>query len=163
MTEAPLRGFDIREATVRDGDAIRALIGGVYREYGWRFDIGQPEERHLREPHAWFADRGGVFWTAWDGADLAATCAVWPRRDEAELKSLYVHRAYRRRGLGRGLTRRAIGFARAAGATRFVLWSDVMLTDAHRLYLSMGFSADRSRWVEAIEPYAEAGFSMPLV
>lgn len=155
-------GFRIRVATEGDARSIHELIAGCYAEYGWTFDIRDPEEHHLRAPHTWFRQHGGAFWTAWQRRTLAATAALRIEAGVGELKSLYVRKEHRRRGLGRALANIVLREAHARGCHTLALWSDVALTDAHRLYLSMNMRPTGARWVDAREPFAEAGFALPL-
>ena len=57
----------------------------------------------------------------------------------AQLRLLYVEPAMRGHGLGRRLTERAIAFAREAGYRRMVLWTQSILTSAHKIYAGKGF------------------------
>ena len=155
-------GLTLRKARPEDGDTIRHLTARCYAEHGWTFRPSDWTEEHTREPHRWFRERSGDFWTLWDTNTLAATAAIKLHQRTAELKSLYVHPAYRRRGIGAALTRLAIDESMNRGARRFILWSDVALKDAHRLYLRFGMTPSGSRWVEAPEPYAEVGFHLEL-
>jgi len=60
--------------------------------------------------------------------------------DEAELHLLCVAPAARGRGVGHALVGAAINSARAAGASRLLLWTQVRMHAAQRLYLRAGFS-----------------------
>jgi len=56
-----------------------------------------------------------------------------------ELKRLYVHPAYRGKGIGRELVRTLIENARQAGYARIVLDSHISMIKAHEIYQAIGF------------------------
>lgn len=116
----------IRPVADGDAEAVQALIGGCFAEYeGCVLDLDDLD--------------------AWMAAPATAddrTLWVLPSEDgllgsvghaHGELKSLYVSKAARGRGLGESLVR----LAERAGASR--LWSDSRFTAAHRLYERLGW------------------------
>jgi ribosomal protein S18 acetylase RimI-like enzyme len=70
--------------------------------------------------------------------------AEFSDRDAAGIRMLAVAADARRRGVGEALTRACIERARATGRGQIVLHSTDRMTDAHRLYLRLGFVRDRS-------------------
>ena len=53
---------------------------------------------------------------------------------------LYVHRRWRKRGLGARLVALVEAEASARGAREVFLWSDTRFEDAHRLYERLGYT-----------------------
>ena len=59
--------------------------------------------------------------------------------DQAKLRLLYVDPAARCMGLGQRLVTECVGFAVAAGYRKVTLWTQSVLTAAHRIYQASGF------------------------
>lgn len=132
----------------RPADPVMDHIAEIYREFGLVFDPGF--ESDLVDVAASYAT--GAFWVAEHEGRLVATAAVVPHGPARLVKRIYVARDARRLGLARTLLRRAMAWGRFA---RTELWSDVRFRNAHRLYLSEGFTpgpvrvlADPDRSVE---------------
>lgn len=81
-----------------------------------------------------------------DGRRVGSVLCV--RQDEAtaKLRLLLVAPEVRGLGVGRALVERCVSFARAAGYTRLVLWTNEPLTSARRLYLTAGFHPVDEKW-----------------
>lgn len=150
-----------RPALAGDIPGIIALVGGIFEEYGFTLNVAQDEPR-LLEAHTWCRSTGGDFWVVPVEGMVRATAAVYLHANAGELKSLYVHPALRRRGLGRRLVEMAMQRAREAGKSRMILWSDTRLRDAHRLYRGMGYRQLGVRMLFDTQDSVEVGFEMEL-
>lgn len=70
----------------------------------------------------------------------------------AKLRLLLVEPSARGLGVGSGLVRQCIEFARGAGYEKIVLWTQSMLTSARRVYGREGFVLVRSEEHESFGP-----------
>ena len=144
-------------ARERHGDGPWRVVARVFEEYGFPFaeadydaDVLWPE-RHYRE--GWF-----LVAEAADGEVVGCVGLSDEGDGEFELHRLYVLPEARGKGLGERLTREVIGLARAAGARRLVLFSDVAFEHAHRLYERYGFRRNRFRYAPDPWQSREWGF-----
>ncbi len=133
----------------RDDDAagIIDLIGACWAEYpGCVMDL-DGEVPELRALASYCAGRGGAMWVAEAAGQVGGLVCTWPLSDGPlgdgawELAKMYVARDWRGGdgGVARQLARIAEDHARAAGATRLMLWSDTRFDRAHRFYEKCGF------------------------
>jgi GNAT superfamily N-acetyltransferase len=109
-------------------------------EFGWdasfevlvaRIVADYAADHDRRREGAWIAEREG----------RRVGCVFCVRKDEetAQLRILLVTPEGRGAGLGRRLVDHTVGFARAAGYRRLVLWTNDPLAAARRIYLDRGF------------------------
>ncbi len=135
----------LKIAAVVSGDAasldqFRRLL--VEYEESLPRDLRIPElETELRMLPERYAAPSAALLVAYDGADPIGCVAIKPLDGKtAEIKRLYVVPSARRSGAGRALMNAAIAFARETSYARVVLDTQRdRLTEAYRLYLSLGF------------------------
>jgi ribosomal protein S18 acetylase RimI-like enzyme len=95
---------------------------------------------YLQDPESLILATGGQVFFALDGENVIGTCAAIRFSDTVfELAKLAVDPAAQRRGLGRRLCHAVLRHARDAGAAEMFLTSHTGLTQAIRLYESLGF------------------------
>jgi len=129
----------IRPVADLDSPALIELIEACWAPYpGCVLDV-DAEEPWLRAPATAYAGLQGAMWVATLDGEVVACVGLKPHGKQAELKSLYVAPAARRRGLGGQLIRLVEDAARRLGHRRMELWSDTRFTDAHRLYERLGY------------------------
>lgn len=150
----------------RDADAAGfiALIRACWGEYpSIVFDL----DGELPELHAlasYYAARGGALWAAEDPAGrIVGMIALRPESDGVwEICRLYVDRAHRGTGLAARLLAGAEARAAAAGAARFVLWSDTRFARAHRFYEKHSYvRAGAIRSLDDLSHSLEFGYAKP--
>jgi N-acetylglutamate synthase-like GNAT family acetyltransferase len=134
----------LRDARDSDGPALIEVIGECFAEYpGCVLDV-DGEEPWLREPATAYLRLNGQAWVyalgGPDGPVVACGAIKFGDGDTAELKSLYVSAAARRRRLAQDLSAHLEDAARAAGRRRMQLWSDTRFVDAHALYRGLGYT-----------------------
>jgi predicted N-acetyltransferase YhbS len=102
---------------LQDGELV--LKPEYYDMPGW-----PPGEAELYTPMLYDCfDRGGTFYGAFEGADIAGAVVLESRfigqnHNQLQLKFLQVGKPYRQRGLGRMLFEKAVARARALGAKK---------------------------------------------
>jgi putative acetyltransferase len=144
----------IREAVDADGPALAAMIAAIFAEFpGVRFL--ETEFPELAAPASHFRARGGRLLVAAGEAGIVASFGVVPTHDAstAEFLKVYAARSIRGQGVARRLYSHALDAARAMGAERISLWSDVKFLDGHRFYLRQGFA--RGPGVRALHDASE--------
>jgi GNAT superfamily N-acetyltransferase len=104
-------------------DSFEALVARIVADYAEHHD-------RAREA-AWIAEL--------DGERVGCVFCVAKDETTAQLRILLVHPNGRGLGLGARLIDECIGFARAAGYERMVLWTNHPLVAARHIYLEAGF------------------------
>lgn len=151
-----------------DGDvpSVLALIDACYREYGLALNLEDECESHLLDPRPYFRGHGGEFWVIPHEGRVMATAALVVHADRTppvgELKSMYVDRSWRQRGIGRRLVEIVLDAARAAGCGEMELWSDTRFEAAHAMYESVGFVRTGRRELKDSNNSAEFRFRRSL-
>ena len=141
------REVEIRPAVVEpDVAAVRLL----FREYaaGLGIDLGfEGFEAEVRSLPGLYAAPGGILLLAQQGREPVGCAGVRPfGPGECELKRLYLRPGVRGHGLGRALVRRALDFGETAGYQAMRLDTLPSMTEALRLYPSMGFVEVPEYW-----------------
>ena len=140
---------DLLAPTPNDMDAVRQ----IFQEYADSLNIDlefQGFESEIADlPGEYASPRGQILLAHVDGA-LAGCCALRPLDDcdypnAAEMKRLFVRKAFRGFGLGRHLVESILDSARQAGYDHVLLDTLDDMEAARALYVDLGF--------ESIEPY----------
>lgn len=140
---------DLLTPTPEDMHAVRQ----IFQEYADSLNIDlkfqgfETELTHL--PGEYSEPRGQILLARVDGS-IAGCCALRPLDDcdypnAAEMKRLYVRKAFRGVGLGRQLVEAMLDTARQAGYDHVLLDTLDDMEAARKLYEELGF--------ESIEPY----------
>jgi DNA-binding MarR family transcriptional regulator/GNAT superfamily N-acetyltransferase len=115
---------------------------GYAEQYGWDESFESLVAKIVNEFTAHFDAKRERCWIAEiDGQNVGHVFLVkhpsQPRT--AQLRLLFVEPCARGRGLGDALVTECVRFARAAGYQKIVLWTQSILTSAHRIYQRAGF------------------------
>jgi putative acetyltransferase len=120
----------------------------IFAEYAQQLGVDlqfQNFEGELEDlPGEYCAPRGALF-LAWVDGNLAGCCAMRQidnvdYSNAAEMKRLYVRKAYRRSGLGKYLAETVLDAARAAGYHCVLLDTLDDMESARALYVDIGFT-----------------------
>ncbi len=134
--------FTIRPARFPDEAEI---VRSLFREYadGIGVDLAfQDFARELAELPGKYAEPRGRILLAWCGAEPVGCVAMRPfDTGIAEMKRLYVRPSARGAGLGRVLATHICDAASAAGYAKIRLDTLPTMTEARRMYETMGFAA----------------------
>ncbi len=150
----------------RDSDAsgVIALIAACWGEYpGIVLDV-DGEMPELRALASYYSGKNGAMWVAESGGCIAGMVATIPHDAGAwEICRVYTLPLMHGSGLGHRLLDAAEAHARAAGATRLVLWSDTRFDRAHRFYEKRSYVRHGAiRVLHDISNSLEFGYSKPV-
>jgi len=125
----------------KDLGAVVRLHGELYK-YEWRYDrrfeayVAAGLERMARR---YDAARDRLWLVKRRGRIIGSVAIVHHSRTSAQLRWFLVAPAFRRKGLGKRLVRKALRFARGAGYRTVFLWTTSELDAARRVYERAGF------------------------
>jgi DNA-binding MarR family transcriptional regulator/GNAT superfamily N-acetyltransferase len=131
----------IREHRPGDMGWVIGAHGRLYAEdYGWDISfealVAEIAAKFLRE---FKPGRERCFIAELDGQPVGSAFVVQDDQTTAKLRLVIVEKRAHGLGLGKRLVREAIGFARAAGYERMVLWTNDILHAARGIYVGEGF------------------------
>ncbi|KAI1263731.1 acyl-CoA N-acyltransferase [Xylariaceae sp. FL1019] len=150
-------GFNIRTHVAGDMGMIVSRHGSLYaREFGWTTAFESITARLVSDILDNFdPDRERVFiGEAKDTKEFLGSIALLKHRQDknaAQIRLLLVDPAARGTGLGAGLVREGIAFAREKGYAKIILWTFGVLEGARRLYKREGFeltniAEEKEKW-----------------
>jgi ribosomal protein S18 acetylase RimI-like enzyme len=146
---SPAATVTIREATVRDADAVAALLGEL--EYlSTPAQAAARLERLADDPSTWL-------FVAELGSELAGLGALHVQnlveRDEpgCQVAALVVGQRFRRRGIGELLMRALEDEARRRGGKVIVLNTAHRRSDAHAFYEALGYEHTGGRYAKELD------------
>ncbi len=131
----------IREHRAGDMGWVISAHGRLYsEEYGWDLTfealVAEIAAKFLRE---FKPGRERCFIAELDGAPAGSAFVVQDDEATAKLRLVLVEKRAQGYGLGKRLVQEAVGFARAAGYARMVLWTNDILHAARAIYIAEGF------------------------
>ena len=142
LTDAPPpRAYLLRAPRPGDlGWVVQRQAAGYSAEFGWdqtyealvaRIVADYVDHRDPAREAAWIAEA--------DGERVGSVFCVRKSDTVAQLRLLYVDPAARGLGIGAKLVEECMRFARSAGYTEMMLWTNSVLADARRIYQRAGF------------------------
>lgn len=149
---------ECREVTRKDAASLVPLFEAFYGRWFGEPVTSQAIERRIRQARGFetvvVAERDGRL-TGFASLRLVPSLEQTPY---AELSELFVAQPYRRQGVARGLLEFVEGRARAAGATRLVLTTDLKNAEAQEFYRTVGF-VDHALFMD--KPFQETSGRAP--
>jgi len=130
----------IREATIADGDAIRAIVNETLAEFGFPVESDGIDSDLGDIPRS-YQSLGGVFRVIEDDDGAIVGCGgLFPiEQTSVELRKMYFRPEIRGQGLGRRLLEDLVAEARRRHYQRIELETASNLTAAIALYQRAGF------------------------
>jgi GNAT superfamily N-acetyltransferase len=126
------------------------------REYGWNMEfealVAGIISEFIKNSDA---ERDRCWIAELDGAIVGSVFIVRHNDHAAKLRMLYVEPEARGHGVGRKLVEEALTFARSAGYSDVLLWTNPILAAAGRIYETVGF--------KKIEERSEPAFGVEFV
>ncbi len=104
-------------------ERFEAMVAGIAAEFVKNFAP--------RWERCWIAERSGK--------RIGFVCVVKQAKGVAKLRLLILEPSARGLGLGKRLVNACVGFARAAGYRKLVLWTQSELAAARAIYIKAGF------------------------
>ena len=131
--------FTMRQATVADAAAVRALTREAYRK--WVAVTGrEPLPMRIDYAEALLKNR---FDLLSEGEALAALIETQLEPDHLLIVNVAVAPAYQKRGLGRRLMAHAETLAAAAGVPKLLLYTNSLMAENIALYRKLGYCIER--------------------
>ncbi len=130
----------LRQANNEDCEDITRLVFDALEEYDLKPDPSSTDA-DLNDIESSYFERGGTFLVLEANNDsIIGAYGLYPMENRTcELRKMYLHKAYRRQGLGKFLLEDALSRARQLGFKTMILETASVLNEAIALYKSYGF------------------------
>ena len=142
--------YKIREYIENDSkDVFYFLYGLLVNEFNIKLDFDALDSDLLNIQNHYNKDNGGCFWIVeLEGNNqIIGTVAIRRLKESifadtdnfAELKRMFLSKAYRGQGIGQKMLNTALDYAKEKGYSKIFLYSSKDLTDSRNLYIKNGF------------------------
>lgn len=118
---------------------LRWVCFKIYQEYRAVFDAESMIVHDMEKIDIFLPPKGILLLSYDDGEPAGCACIRALEENTAELKRMYVRPNHRRKGIGAKLVEELIRLVRIKNYARIRLDSAEFMTDAHRVYRSLGF------------------------
>ena len=130
----------LRPANNKDCEKVIELVYSILKEYDLKPDPEATDVDIKDIEHSYF-ERGGTFYVLEekDGSIIGAYGLYRVEKQTCELRKMYLHSAYRGKGVGKLLLEDALSKAWQIGFKKMTLETASVLKEAISLYKSYGF------------------------
>ncbi|QED36378.1 GNAT family N-acetyltransferase [Antarcticibacterium arcticum] len=140
-----MNSFKIREIEPRDNREIAAVIREVLVEMGVPKIGTAYEDKSLDDMHSTYQNKNERYFVVEEEGKLIGGCGIAPllKADESicELQKMYFLPVARGRGIGAGMMKKCLDFARTAGYKQCYLETLPYMEHARKLYARTGFKS----------------------
>lgn len=130
----------LRLANNKDCEKVADLVYGILEEYNLKPDPGSTDA-DIKDIESSYFERGGTFFVLEEkNGSIIGAYGLYPtEKGTCELRKMYLHRAFRGKGLGKLLLEEALSKASQLGFKKMTLETASVLKEAIALYKSYGF------------------------
>jgi len=119
---------------------LRWVCNTIYAEYKVKFDAESMIVHDMETIEIFSRPKGFILLSYEDGFSSGCVCVRTLAKGIAELKRMYVRPVYRGKGIGTKLVQESVQQVRKMMYSTIRLDSAEFMTNAHRLYRSLGFT-----------------------
>ena len=131
--------LEVKEYKPQDSESVRNLILSVLKDE-YPFDMNAYSETDINDVARVYSGEKNTFFVIKDKDKVVGTVGVKCDSDKtALLRRIFVDKAYRKKGLGASLVKKAVSFCKSKGYKEIAFRSTDRMKDAMRLLEKNGF------------------------
>ncbi len=131
--------LEVKEYKSQDSESVRNLILSILKDE-YPFDMNAYSETDINDITRVYGGEKNTFFVIKDEDKVVGTVGVKDESDKTALmRRIFVDKAYRKRGLGASLVKKAVGFCKSKGYKEIAFRATDRMKDAMRLLEKNGF------------------------